>query len=75
MLGAVRPKPITAPADVLRDFEGPATEDPFAAHKRQRIVDRMDEYHQRQMRHMLISPAREDPFADGRQGWRYWRAG
>ena len=61
-----RSRPITAPADVLKDFEGSGTEDPFAAHKRQRIVDRQDDYHRRQMRHMLISPVRGDPFADGR---------
>jgi len=39
--------------------------DPFADTRRKRIADRMDDYHKRQQRHMLISPMRSDPFAEG----------
>lgn len=34
--------------------------------KRHRIVERQDEYHRRMYKDMMISPARVDPFADGK---------
>lgn len=39
--------------------------DPFAEHKRPTIADRQNDY-QKRMRNLLISPARVDPFADGK---------
>ena len=41
-------------------------DDPFMGNRQKRIVERMDEYHLRHRRNFLISPARQDPFADGR---------
>lgn len=37
----------------------------FAEHKQPTIAEREDEYRARR-RNMIISPARNDPFADGR---------
>jgi len=37
----------------------------MAEHKRPTIADRQNEY-QKRIRNLLISPARVDPFADGR---------
>ena len=34
--------------------------------QQKRIFNRQDEYHRGQYRSMMISPARPDPFADGR---------
>jgi len=39
--------------------------DPFADTRRKRIADQQDDYHKRQHRHMLISPPRNDAFAEG----------
>ena len=44
--------------------QAPDDYDPFAEHKRPKIVDREDEYRQRR-RNQIISPARIDPFANG----------
>ncbi len=40
--------------------------DPLLETQQGRIIaNRHDEYHNRQYRNMMISPARQDPFADG----------
>ena len=39
--------------------------DPMKDYQKKKIHDRHDEYHMRQMRHMIISPARPDPFLEG----------
>jgi len=39
--------------------------DPFAQHRQPTIAEREDEYRARR-RQMVISPPRNDPFADGR---------
>ena len=36
------------------------------AQKRRQIAGRLDEYHQRQFKSFIYSPARQDPFADGK---------
>lgn len=41
------------------------TFDPFEESRRRRIVERHDDYHLRQLRHMMISPVRADPFFEG----------
>ena len=55
----------TAPLALLNHEPEPDDYDPFAEHKRPKIVDREDEYRQRRIRNAIISPARIDPFADG----------
>ncbi len=40
--------------------------DPFAENRQRRIIERMDEYHLRMRRNYLITPPRQDPFADGK---------
>ena len=42
------------------------TFDPFEESRRRRIVERHDDYHLRQLRHMMISPVRADPFFEGK---------
>ena len=42
--------------------------DPFAGNRAARIAEREDEYRARR-RMMIISPARHDPFADGKIVW------
>ena len=55
----------TAPLALLNDVaQAPEDYDPFAEHKRPKIIDREDEYRQRK-RNAIISPARVDPFANG----------
>ena len=56
----------TAPKSVFNDIaqEG-LNVDPMAEHKRPTIADRQNEY-QKRIRNLLISPARGDPFADGK---------
>ena len=57
----------TAPTSVIKEIResgGGDEEDPFAATKRARIIDREDEYRKRRM-DQVISPARVDPFANG----------
>lgn len=55
----------TAPLALINDAQlGADDYDPFAEHKRPKIVDREDEYRQRR-RNQIISPARLDPFANG----------
>lgn len=55
----------TAPLALLNDVaQAPDDFDPFAEHKRPKIVDREDEY-RKQRRNAIISPARVDPFANG----------
>ena len=56
---------LTAPLALINDAQlGSDDYDPFAEHKRPKIVDREDEYRQRR-RNQIISPARLDPFANG----------
>ena len=50
----------------LSDLSHPQPDDPFAANRQKRILERMDDYHLRQRRHLFYSPMRQDPFADGR---------
>ena len=38
----------------------------MAGSRKERVSDRHDEYHERQRRHFLMSPARLDPFMDGK---------
>ena len=55
----------TAPLALLNDVaQAPDDFDPFAEHKRPKIIDREDEY-RRRARNQIISPARVDPFANG----------
>ena len=52
-----------------RCFDPPAPQasDPLVdANKQKQIASRLDEYHQRQWKNFIISPARQDPFADGK---------
>lgn len=51
----------------LSDLSHPQPDDPFAANRQKRILERMDDYHLRQRRHLFYSPMRQDPFADGRE--------
>ena len=56
---------LAAPLALINDAQlGSDDYDPFAEHKRPKIVDREDEYRQRR-RNQIISPARLDPFANG----------
>lgn len=65
-LGTSKLSSFTAPQAVLNDLaKNGSNVDPFADHKRPTIADRQNEYQQR-MRNLLISPARTDPFADGK---------
>ena len=43
--------------------------DPFAEHKRDKIIDRENDYSKERRRQMIISPERHDPFADGELVW------
>ncbi|XP_061411677.1 splicing factor 3B subunit 1 isoform X4 [Lethenteron reissneri] len=53
-----------APAALLNDIpQASEMFDPFAEHRAPRIADRDDEYRMRR-RQMIISPERQDPFAD-----------
>ena len=66
-MGAPQPKrtQYTAPLALLNDVaQAPDDFDPFAEHKRPKIIDREDEY-RRRARNQIISPARVDPFANG----------
>lgn len=65
-LGSSKLASFTAPQAIFNDIAKKGQDlDPFADHKRQTIADRQNEYQQR-MRKLLISPARVDPFADGK---------
>ena len=56
----------SAPADLLNNVpSNEQLDDPFAANRQKRILERMDDYHLRQRRHLFYSPMRQDPFADG----------
>ena len=57
----------TAPLALLNDIPSQEKDfDPFAEHKRAKIVDRENEYNaRRRMNKDMISPARVDPFANG----------
>ncbi|XP_013146010.1 PREDICTED: splicing factor 3B subunit 1 [Papilio polytes] len=55
----------TAPASLLNDIaQSDKDYDPFADKRRPTIADREDEYRQKRRR-MIISPERNDPFAEG----------
>uniref|UniRef100_A0A6M2DTF6 Putative splicing factor 3b subunit 1 n=1 Tax=Xenopsylla cheopis TaxID=163159 RepID=A0A6M2DTF6_XENCH len=55
----------TAPAALLNDVaQSEKDYDPFADRRRPTIADREDEYRQKRRR-MIISPERNDPFAEG----------
>lgn len=56
----------SAPADILNDIPpNELASDPLVdANKQKQIASRLDEYHQRQWKNFIISPARQDPFAD-----------
>lgn len=59
----------SAPSDLLNDIPpNDQAEDPFAGNRQKRILERYDEYHMRHRRNFLISPARHDPFSDGKPG-------
>jgi splicing factor 3B subunit 1 len=66
-LGGQKRPSYTAPKAVLNENRKAAEEDeedPFAEHRRAKIADREDEYRSRRM-NMVISPTRQDPFANG----------
>ncbi|XP_046992506.1 splicing factor 3B subunit 1 [Schistocerca americana] len=55
----------TAPAALLNDVaQSEKDYDPFAERRRPTVAEKEDEYRQRR-RHMIISPERADPFAEG----------
>jgi splicing factor 3B subunit 1 len=54
----------TAPSDVMADLPpNEQASEPFEDTRRQKILERYDEYHRRQIPHMVMSPMRADPLA------------
>ncbi|XP_053668336.1 splicing factor 3B subunit 1-like [Anopheles marshallii] len=59
-----RPMGYTAPTALLNEMAQGEDYDPFAERRKPTVAEKEDEYRQKR-RHLVISPERVDPFADG----------